>query len=396
MFGRKICSGAYKMFITKKIVKKYAEFRSWKTKQYLFVIESDDWGTERTKDREALVNLLKINNKVKNDSFSLLDTIATPDDLIFLFDVLKCVKDSLGNSPIITANFCTANPDFSKIKESGFSQFYYEPFYQTIERKERGAERLDLLGQGITERLFFPQLHGREHLHALAWLYELRLGNKELLKAFEWESWGIPYNPLWKSRRKNLLAALDLYGFDNESEFQRKWINESVNIFESYFKFKPSTFIPPAYTWHNQIAIDLLKEGIQGIQGIPLQYEPKKESSKMLYRRRLHINGQGVGNYRNIIRLTRSVFFEPFLNHSLDWKGIALSAIDNAFKNNLPAIMGIHRINFIGYFDNKHRDINLKNFKELLTLITKKWPKVKFITSDELTRIILSEIDSNS
>ena len=379
------------MSIFKHLIKRYIEFKSWKSFDHLLIIESDDWGAERTRDVDALNRLVKINARVSDDQMTLLDTIASPDDLGFLFETLESVRDCLGNPAVITANVCTANPDFNKIKDSGFQEFHFEPFYQTIQRKDEGGKRLLLWSEGISRKIFYPQLHGREHVHALAWLHELQLGNRELLQAFEAGAWGIPYTPLGIKRRRNLLAALDVYGMEGEKEFQEKWIADSVNIFKTYFHFSPSTFIPPAYTWHTNITSQLNEIGIKAVQGISFQYQPNPNGSRDLYRKIMHINGQQLTTGNQLVRLSRNAFFEPFSNTEFDWTGTALQAINRAFSKGMPAILGTHRVNYIGQYNVMNRDVNLKNLKKLLTTVVQKWPGVKFITSAQLTQLILAD-----
>jgi len=349
------------------------------------IIESDDWGSERTKDKAALKRLLKISPAVALDRFTCLDSIASAQDLSFLFEVLTSVKDYKGNHPKITANVCTANPDFGKIAASNFQHFFYEPFYETIASRPDGKEIIKLWWDGINGDFFIPQLHGREHVHALAWLAELQSGNKELTEAFHCNSWGIPYSSKLHQRRKNLQASLDIYNLEGEESFQQQWIIESAKIFSDYFGYLSSTFIPPAYVWNNRILKICSRHGIEGIQGIPLQYEPKQNGSSK-YRRRLHINGSVDKN--GICRLSRNAPFEPASNPSKQWVESCLKGIDNAFNSNFPAVIGSHRINYIGTLDVKNRDNNLHLLKSLLHKVVAKWPDVEFISSDELLKII--------
>jgi hypothetical protein len=378
------------MNIIRNIAKFYFDFRSWKSNEKLLVIESDDWGTERTPELKILKKLCDINKDVANDKMTLLDTIADSGDLSSLFEVLSSVKDSVGNPAVITANVCTGNPDFQKIKDSGFTNFFYEPFYETIQRKSEGEERLSLWHEGIKQSLFYPQLHGREHVHALAWLNELKLGNKELLAAFELGAWGIPYKPLGPKRRKNLMASLDIYGLEGEREFQEKWIYESAHIFKSYFGFQSETFIAPAYIWHKRIAEALIKAGIKGIQSIPIQYQPYTKPSNRLFKKVMHIQGQRLSDSSGLIKITRNAFFEPFIDHAQETGDITLRAIEKAFNKGIPAVVGSHRVNFIGQLESSNRDNSLKKLKNLLSTIVKKWPDVKFITSDQLVRRMMA------
>jgi hypothetical protein len=193
----------------------YFDFRSQKTRDKILIIESDDWGSIRTKSLGYRDKLNQISSEIRNDCYTQLDNLADSDDLNALYEVLNSVKDRKGKPACITVNVCTANPDFDRIKKNDFEQFYYEPFTESI-KKIHGSQVWSLWQEGIKKGLIKPQLHGREHLHSLQWMDELRAGNRELLKAFELESFGIPYRPLLTERRKNLQAALDYYGRDGE------------------------------------------------------------------------------------------------------------------------------------------------------------------------------------
>lgn len=195
------------MGVFKKVANDIYNLVSFKTQRKLLVIESDDWGSLRTKNKEVLHQLNSISKNVQEDRFTQLDSLANTEDLSNLFEILNSVKDKIGNPAKLTANVCVANPDFKKIENSGFSKFYVEEFNQTIEKSVNGKETLLLWHEGINRALFKPQLHGREHLHALAWMAELRAGNKELLKAFKLESFGIPYTPMVYKRRKKFASC---------------------------------------------------------------------------------------------------------------------------------------------------------------------------------------------
>lgn len=191
----------------KKSIKAYLNYRSFKTNRQLILIESDDWGSIRTQNIKTLNKLNDISRAVKQDPYIQLDSIASSNDLSALFEILNSVRDSKGNPACITANVCTANPDFNAIKASNFNEFHYEIFTQTLDRYSNTENLFDLWKNAEKEKLFYPQLHGREHVHAPAWLAELRAGNKDLLKAFELNSFGIPYNGILSQKRKKFSSS---------------------------------------------------------------------------------------------------------------------------------------------------------------------------------------------
>jgi len=82
--------------------------------------------------------------------------------------------------------------------------------------------------------------------------------------------------------------------------------------------------------------------------------------------------------------LSRNGLFEPSLDQNIDWVDKCLESINIAFRWNKPAVIGTHRLNFIGSIDPNNRDRNLKMFDELLKKIITKWPDVEFISSKDL------------
>jgi hypothetical protein len=364
----------------------YLNYKSFKTNRQLVIIESDDWGSLRTKDKKTRDKLNEISKAVKNDRYVQLDSIANAEDLAALFEVLNSVKDTKGNPACLTANVCTANPDFETIKAVNFEEFHYKPFTETLKEYSQEEDLFGLWQNGVQEKLFIPQLHGREHLHALAWLAEIRAGNKNLLKAFELESFGIPYKALFFKKRKNLQAALDRYYIAGEIEFKKEWIKDSVAIFKNTFGYYSKSFIAPAYTWHTDIHRHLYEGNVKTLQGIKLQYEPKNKLSSD-YNRKLHYTRE-IDKKSGITYTTRNAFFEPASAPDKDWVSITLKGVDDAFKKNKPAIICSHRINYIGRLDQTHRDKNLAMLKEVLQQLVKKYPEVEFIDSGRLADII--------
>jgi hypothetical protein len=373
------------MTVIKTLAKKYVLFKSWQTPRKLVVIESDDWGSIRMPSYHVAQSLAIHNPKITKSPYCCYDTLASANDLSALFDTLTKFKDKNGRHPVITANTIVANPNFKKIKDSGFQAYHYEPSYETIERQASGKKVLQLWSEGQASGLFVPQLHGREHVHALAWLAELRAGNKALLDAFEHGTWGIPYQALTTQRRHNLQASLDVYGLKGEEQFQSEWIKEAANLFTNYFRYASATFIPPAYIWHKRILPSLPALGIKAIQGISLQYQPRL-NGKACYQKRLHYTGQPAGHGMHY--MVRNVFFEPAVQPQINWEDETLLGIQRAFDNQQPAIIGSHRINYIGALDESNRTRNLKMLKNILTEVVKRWPEVEFVGSQDLADII--------
>ena len=365
----------------------YLNYKSFKSKKRFVIIESDDWGSLRTQDIASLNQLNKISNAVKKDRYTQLDSIASQEDLQALFEVLQSVKDQKGNPACLTANVCTANPDFEAIKACNYEEFSYHPFTKTLSDYSKDIDLFEIWLEGKYNKVFVPQLHGREHLHALAWLKELKAGNKDLLKAFELNTWGVPYTAKLNQRRKNLQAALDIYGIEGEKDYHLQWITDAAKIFKQHFDKSATSFIAPAYIWHSNHHAALVDAKIKTLQGIKLQYEPKTPTKG--YNKKLHYIGKTDTN-QELIFAPRNAFFEPHSAPHKDWVDVCLKKVKDAFENQKPAIISSHRINFVGRLNTKHRDFNLKILRELLKRIVKKYPDVEFIDSGSLYTYIKS------
>ena len=157
--------------------------------------------------------------------------MASDDDLLQLFDTLKKFKDINGNHPVLTANTIVANPDFEKIKASDFNEYHYEPFTETLKKYPNHKGAFQLWQQGMSEGLFKPQFHGREHLNVHRWMQSLRDGMPETHFAFEHEVFGLSVN-ITSEKRKSYMAALD---FDSSAEIenQKSILEDGLDLFES-------------------------------------------------------------------------------------------------------------------------------------------------------------------
>jgi hypothetical protein len=368
----------------KKIIKAYTQKRQWHTNRKIVVFESDDWGSGRMPDLATYKRLEPLVPGLSKDYYASCDSIEGVADLEMLFETLLKYKDSNGNNPVITANAIMANPDYKKIREAGFEEYFYEPFYTTIRALDDGQKILDLWKYGMDEKIFHPQFHGREHVLAPLWLHELRSGNQPLLAAFNEGVFSVPVTSQLYTKRRNLQAAFDYSGADNDTQFQGNAIREGMKIFSDYFGFNSKSFIASAYIWNRAIEQTLYETGVKYIQGLAFQYEPKTNSNS--YSKRLHYTGQN--NRRGQKYLVRNAFFEPSSNVDFDWVSDCMRRIEKAFACKSPAIIGVHRVNFIGTLLASNRDNNIILFDQLLRRMTAQWPEIEFMSSDQLGDLI--------
>ena len=353
----------------------------WRTNRKLVVIESDDWGSIRMPSREVYDLLVSEGIPLQKATYNRYDSLASEEDLSALFEVLNSFKDINGNPVKITANTIVTNPDFEKIEESGFSEYHYEKFTETLKKYPSHQNSFSLWKEGMNAGVFRPQFHGREHIHVPRWMKALQQEDSVARKIFKYKMYDLSIG--LERSESSFMEALQL---DSEDEiiFQQKYISEGLKLFEEIFGFTSKTFIAPCYVWHNSLNDILLKGGVQGFQGSWYQLEPNVVDNGL--KKIFHYLGEK--NDYNQVYLTRNVFFEPSEIRIKDWGKEVINKMKLAYRAKKPAIIQSHRMNFIGFIDKKNRDKNLAVFSAVLKQIIKMWPDVEFVSSDELSEII--------
>jgi|26BtaG_2_1085354.scaffolds.fasta_scaffold00002_231 hypothetical protein len=351
--------------------------KGWRTNRKIVVIESDDWGSIRMPNSDIYSHYKSLGHNIDSCPYCKFDTLANTEDLNSLYDVLRRFKDKKGRHPNFTFNTVMANPLFDKIRESDYTEYFYEPFTDTLKRYYPNEKVMELWRQGIDEKLIQPQFHGREHVNVLAWLKSLKDGNKSVLEAFSLGFWGIPKS-LYGSNL-SIQASFGSYG-SQQLEFYNDNIREGLQLFQDVFGFKSKTFIANNYMWPEELNSVLSDGGVIGLQGMKKQKIPQHNGAialKEVY--------TGKTNQWQQIYIVRNANFEPSqMPKSMDNIGTCLKAVSNSFLWKKPAIINSHRLNYIGGIHLGNRLRNLDMLKTLLEQILKKWPDVEFLSSDEL------------
>lgn len=354
----------------------------WRTTRKIVVIESDDWGCVRMPNRKTYNKLVEAEIVNQDNSYNRLDSLETSEDIHALYDVLRSVKDVNGNSAKMTLNTIVANPDFQMIKQDNFLKYHYVPTFSLYNKYNSRNDIVEILNQGINEGLVKPQFHGREHLNINLWLKLLQSNHKPLLIAFDNHVFGIDLKIDGLSRN-NVMAAFDYQSISEITE-HHEIIKDGLELFDRAFKFKSSSFIAPSYIWNSDLNKTISDKDVNIIQGIMFQFVPNL--GKGNYYKKYHFTGQR--NKFNQIYLVRNAFFEPSLSQSTNDINECLSRINISFNHMKPAIIGSHRINYMGGIDPMNRHKNLALLKRLLFEIVKKWNDVEFLTTDELGKLI--------
>ncbi len=353
-----------------------------KTNRKFVVFESDDWGSIRMPDLQTQNYAVKKNLISLDDPYMRYDTLENENDLVCLFEVLNKFKDIHGNHPKFTFYMVQANPDFQNILNSNYSKYQYRSFAESYIDYNKGVT-LKVLKEGINEQLVLPQFHCREHVNVPLWMHYLKNNHSGVRNAFSLKIMGASFHDII-SRKKNFQAAWD---FNNKEQLYEvsETIVDGLRLFKQEFGFESRTVTAPSYTWSVEQEKLLFEYGVRSIETIPLQKIPsgdsKKYNSKIRYTK--------APSNHTVGYIQRNVFFEPSL-FDISIKSI-MKRIEYAFANKKPAIIGTHRINFMGSLYEENRNSSLSELTILLKALLKKWPDVQFIDSETLLTYMLNQ-----
>lgn len=350
----------------------------WKTDRKIVVIESDDWGSIRMKSKEDF-EILSKKIKIGTNAYNRFDALETEADIQELYNCLLSLKDINGNHPKITPNFIVSNPDFSKIREGNFLDYFYEDFVQSYSTYYNSSNTLNLINQGIKNGIFFPQFHGREHLQVEYWMRDLKANKHETITGFEHSFFGFGKNEI---DTHGYLSAFNAVTKE-ELEIVKIRILEGLKIFEKKFDYKSESIIAPQNTMHQSLFPFVKQYGVNVIQGARVNKQTPLTATERDKTKRFINKKNAFGQ----IDIVRNVTFEPAYQNK-DWIEKSLSEIKTAFFWKKPAVICSHRLNYMGFIEKGNRERGLTQLKKLLQKIQQKWPQVEFMSTIELAEII--------
>lgn len=363
-----------------RLKKNYVNFRGWKTNRRIIVIESDDWGSVRMESEKALNIISKSYPTILNSKFAQCDGLERKEDLEAIFETLTNFKDFKGNHPVITALALTSNPDFEAIKNSNYT-YQSESIAKTYENyNEVGL--LDIWKkEGIENNLLYPQFHGKEHLHPERYIKVIIQPKNQENLAFLNQS--IVGGNINMSRKHNFLAAFEYHNEQEKLDIEKR-TEQGLKEFEQLFGFQSRSFCPSQSIYGEHIFKTLKENGVQAIQA-GQQFEPKNCKLKKID----HFWGDRTIN--GLVFWRRNSTFEIYQSNNTDHVNNCLKEIEIAFRWGKPAVINSHRINFTSRIKPDLRDKTLKEAKNLIKAILKKWPNVEFMNSEELAKLMMKQ-----
>jgi len=345
----------------------------------IIVIEADDYGGIRTPSVEAYKKMEEAGVSIDPSRYNLFDTLEDKEDLECLFEILYSVKDINGNPAVFSPFVNVANPDFEKIKAFDYQEYFYEPFTTTYEKYGREGDMMTVWKKGMSEGIFTPEFHGREHLSAEPWLLKLQEGNQHLRTAFDFGFTSVNVPGVHDYAQE--FRPEFYFTKDNQKPFLHKSIIEGVQLFKEIFSYTPTAFTPGNGIFHADFEGTLLGTGIKFLNVAHKNPYPAKEGN-LLFKQfsfKQGIKNKGLNYY------IRNCAFEPTDSNysSID---LTLQQIAASFRFNKPAIISTHRVNFVGALSVANRYSGLMELQNLLHAIVKRWPDVTFMSTANMLK----------
>lgn len=365
------------MEILKSLKRNLINMPGWRTTKKIVVIESDDWGSISMPSIDVYNKFLKEGIPVDKSYFSKYDSLENEDDLNELFNILSKYKDCNGNHPCITACTIVANPDFEKIKNSNFENYYFEPFVETYKKYPNHAKTFEIWKKGIEEKLLWPQFHGREHLNPNEWLKSIKSGNHFEKLAFDNHAILAVTDQISSKRFMGYLAAFDYETIQELKQFENV-IREGQELFEAIFGYKSTSFVAPTGIRSDELDQYLSKYGIKYHQ-LGQQFLPYAEARYAIRNRVI-----GSSNKYGQFYWRRNGTFEPSQDNSFNWVSKVIEEMKLAFRYNKPFVISSHRVNYIGGIFKENRENTLKQLNSLIKLMLQTYPNLEFMSSDQL------------
>jgi len=368
------------------IRKNLSNIPGWRTNRKIVVIESDDWGSVRIKDKSAYEALKAKGLNVDATHYDTVESLESNTDLEMLFELLLSFKDSKGNHPVFTPMCIMGNPDFEKIKAADYQQYHFQPLHETINEYPASNRLLSIWKKGYELNIFVPEIHGREHVNVRRYMQILQNheGKEGMRFALEYHSLGpgkykdfaFP-NYLGALHPKTNSEIIELHGY----------IKEAGKLFNAYLGYAPRVFIAPNAEEPKELEKSLHEIGVKYLTRSKKRLYPLGDGAFAQ-----EWNFIGKQNEYNQIVLNRNAFLEPVCygeqEHITDWVDSCLKDIEIAFRWNKPAVISSHRVNYVGSINPKSREKGLVSLKRLLTAVLSKWPEVEFMSSYELGELI--------
>lgn len=351
-----------------------------RTNRKIVTFSVDDYGVQRTANKEAYRAMEKAGMDLHSNRFDRLDSLETPEDLSYLWETLDSVRDKNGNPAIFTAFACPANIDFDFVRDSKGDSYKYITL-PALYTQLGYSDMMNLWQEGIDAKVMNVQYHGREHVNLRTLLELLRAGDKQVWTAIKNNSWsGISHKV---SPNISYVSAVQ---FEDKTELPliADILTEGTDIFENVWGYRPIHFTAPGNRENSYIHPFLAK---MGVKYIDTNLYFKEHQGNGVYKTKVHLpySKNKLGQHFVI----RNMVFEPMLqNESFDWEGYFSQKLKMIFSHGKPVNISTHRVNFGGNLLVENREKHLALLKRILKRIVNDFPDVEFMSTVDMASIM--------
>jgi hypothetical protein len=372
--------------LVKAFARNISNIPGWRTNRKIVVFESDDWGAVRIKDKSAYNALKDKGLNVDFKHYDSVESIESNEDLEWLFELLLSFKDQKGNSPVFTPMCIMGNPDFEKIKESDYQTYFFQPLNETLNEFPLSNKVLDLWRKGKEEKLFVPEIHGREHINVRRFMQILQSHPGREGMRFALDRHSVGPSKYLGFKFPNYLGALHPIAKEEIKELHQ-YVLDAGFLFNQYLGSNPRVFIAPNAEEPKELERSLKEIGVKYLTRSKKRIYPLGDGK---FKKEWNFIGQ-INEFDQAI-INRNCFFEPVAwgedKQINNWVDSCLNEMEIAFKWHKPAVISTHRVNYVGSIVPKNRERGLNSLKILLSKMINKWPDIEFMSSNDLGELI--------
>ena len=334
----------------------------------LVVLQSDDWGRVGIRDCEGYEYLRSRGLRLGDRPYDLY-SLETADDVNALASTLRRHRDSTGRRPCMMMNVCTANLDFTKMRDANFGAIHLLPLADGLPGSWARPGLIESYRAGTDEGLFRPGLHGVTHFCSRALLNALaQNGGRAHLLRLLWDAetpyifWRMPWvgYEYWNPEKPHS-------GFLSR-EAQQELVKQACENFSRLFGVRPTSGCAPGCRSNENTHYAWAAEGI---------YVGESGSGSGLHPP--HIDQFGM------LHIYRSFDFEPSHRELEIEKYLELAAA--YFSRGLPVVISVHSINFHSTLKD-FRSGSIAALDQLLTALEKKYPELLYVNDEDLYGIV--------
>ena len=311
----------------------------------VLILESDDWGYGPSLQAERLERMA---------------------------DVLSRFSDAAGRHPVATLGIVLAGPDTQRIRAEDCRTYHR----LTLGEPALAAVLAAVLG-GTTRGVFAPQLHGMEHFWPASlmrsarndacvrdWLTRAALPMTEKLPS--------PLQSRWVDA--SVLPAESL----PEDEVTRAALEET-RLFQTVIGAAPEVVVPATFVWTDAAERAWVRAGVRVVVTPGVRNETRDADGRVVPGAVRFFNGQRARD--GAIYVVRDAYFEPALGQTHEH---ALAALHSKARTARPALLEMHRFNFIG--DSRSAQAALDELGALLQGAVAAFPLLRFMSTAELAQ----------